>query len=110
MCQKLLERTKVVDDCLLWQGAIDDKGLAVAKVDNKTVKVHRYLKLYEVARSAEQIASLKSFDVTYCNRFTHCLNTAHMQFRTTKPKVEYQGMPDWRKVYGTEVRGLTSGS
>jgi hypothetical protein len=111
VCQYFLERTKPYEDCLLWQGAINDKGLAVSRVpgdSSKIVKVHRYLKLYEVERSGEQINRLSRMNVRHCERFTHCLNTKHLIFRERGEGPRYESMPDWRQVYGTDIKGLAT--
>ena len=109
-CQALLEKTSKRGDCLLWQGAVNNNGLAIARIEHRIQVVSRYLKLYEVPRTDEQIANLEGLYVIPCKLYKFCLNTKHMVFKARDRSVKlWEPMPDWREVYGSAVRGLTSG-
>lgn len=106
MCIQLLRQTKSLDDCLLWQGSIDSHGYAVTRINGKQVVVHRYIKLYQVERSIEQLNELRRFHVKPCNKFSHCINPQHVQLSASKTTGRYETMPDWHQVYGTDIKGL----
>jgi hypothetical protein len=106
-CLSYLDNVVQVDECLLWQGAVNDKGIAVAKLNGLMIRIHRLVKLYECERSEEQIDNLRRLDVSTCKRFTHCINPKHTEFLVRKePKKPPADMADWRKVYGTDLHGL----
>lgn len=106
LAQKLLAQAKPYDSCLLWQGQINQSGYAVARVSGREVLVHRYIKMYEVTRTAEQLLTLKKFRTRTCPKFTHCINPKHVEFTMSRADKHYESMPDWQQVYGTGVHGL----
>jgi hypothetical protein len=107
MCRKLLDNTSAYGKgCLLWQGPIDSHGYAVTRINGKQVVVHRYVKLYLVERSIEQLNELRRFKCRPCKDFSHCINPDHVQLTATKGGRQYETMPDWRQVYGTDIKGL----
>lgn len=47
------------EGCLIWQGAIDDRGYGYVKLNGKRTKIQTIVKLYGQGYSAKQIGSLK---------------------------------------------------
>lgn len=83
------------DGCRIWQGAIDDRGFGYAKIGGHQVKVARYVKLYHMERSEEQVLRLKQFRLEpTCGR-NICIEPSHWEFKTGKPAKEYEELVKW---------------
>lgn len=96
--QELLANTvEKFDGCRIWQGAVDDRGYGYATVDGHKIRVARYVKLYHMKRSEEQVIRLKAFRVEpTCGRLV-CIEPSHWEFKTGKPAKEFEELVEWWK-------------
>lgn len=73
-------------DCLLWQGALNENGYGYIKLKGKQVLVHRFVALYYMDRSVEQLVRLdrpKMYVKQTCG-LRLCINPRHLKFEAGK--------------------------
>lgn len=92
---RLLENCKETPrypGCLIWQGAVDEKGYGLAKVDGKMVRVHRYIALYSVDRPEDALTRLERMYMTWDCEHTLCcrVGNGHLHFNNSKAPKEYE--------------------
>lgn len=96
VCERLLENTREkFNGCWIWQGAVNEQGFGYAKVHGHTVLVHRYLKLYHVDRTEEQVVQLKKFRLENTCGHSVCVRPEHWDFKTGPKVREYEPLVKW---------------
>ena len=95
-CQELLAKGKVLPNgCIAGQGAVNDKGQIRIKFNGKAYLIHRFVCLYHVRRSPEQIANLMMHKVQQTCRFTICIEPSHLKFDDSKPEKVWVKPVNW---------------
>lgn len=91
-CQELLAKASVSQKkpgCLVCSGPVTEDGFIQIKVNGEQYYVHRFVALYHVKRTPEQIANLKKYKVRQTCGVTACINPAHLEFDERKKHKEF---------------------
>lgn len=106
-CIELLNNTSVRDQCLIWEGPIDEKGYGVFKWKGKKTYVHRFILMYNQFHPMDAQDRLKKFRVKWACDRTICINPNHLSYDCSKPEKVWVPMPDWHMLYEeSAIRGM----
>ncbi len=78
LSQRLLERTKTVGDCLIWQGATNTRGYGFISIGAKLFRVHRLI--WQLAHGGIP----QGFNVLHKCDNPSCIKLDHLFLRTFK--------------------------
>lgn len=95
-CTELIAKASIKPNgCMVHNGPVDEKGYCSIKVNGKKWYVHRFVALYHIARSEEQIMSLMKFKIRQTCGLTVCINPIHLEFATSPAEKKWEKLVDW---------------